>query len=281
MVDLTFDSADLDSATSESGVAHESTADTDLNDASELVQGASMADPVAAADLAGHIPLQDNDATEITGTATTTVSGATANVGGIGYGSAFDFDGVDDVIDCGTQLLPTDTRDPFSISCWVNPDTTDTAEHQIVAQEDGGDSNFEGPFMSLDDNRWEGHLRTQSGGSDVVREVTRSNSSSTSTWYHVVVTYDGSKDVSGLRVYENGQEPTTVTTKNQPISNNYGATENTSIGARDPNGSTSTFYDGQITDVRIYNKALSSSEVDQIYNAYVTAGTLTTPTKTA
>jgi hypothetical protein len=40
---------------------------------------------------------------------------------------------------------------------------------------------------------------------------------------------------------------------------------NASIGARDY-GSPSLFYKGSLDDVRIYNRALSATEIKQLYN---------------
>jgi hypothetical protein len=81
---------------------------------------------------------------------------------------------------------------------------------------------------------------------------------STNTWYHATGTYDG----SSIRIYLDGQpqgSPTIVSGTIAPSSNPL------NIG-RDPSN-TSRLFEGLIDEVEIFNRALSASEILQIYNA--------------
>ncbi len=75
------------------------------------------------------------------------------------------------------------------------------------------------------------------------------------TWSFVVATWDGSY----AKLYVNGQlKSTNATTGSGNISTA------TNIGAEN----TSRQFNGSIDDVRIYNRALSATEIQDLYNAY-------------
>jgi len=84
---------------------------------------------------------------------------------------------------------------------------------------------------------------------------------STGQWYHVTCTYDGS---TGISLYRNGPEsdnnPTATGAVNQLDTVNdvlkVGGSVDESLDK----------LDGQISDVRIYDKELTATEVDNLYH---------------
>lgn len=88
---------------------------------------------------------------------------------------------------------------------------------------------------------------------------------SSATWHQITVTYDGSQNISGLKVYKDATEitPSSTTTKT-----NYSGMPNfdivTTIGGTD-SPTTNTFEDF-IADVAVFNKELSTAEVTEVYN---------------
>ncbi|MHB1484855.1 MAG: LamG domain-containing protein [Saccharofermentanales bacterium] len=80
------------------------------------------------------------------------------------------------------------------------------------------------------------------------------------TWYHIVATYDGTR----VRIYINGDlEGTGV----QAISGNIVRyAQPLRIGY--PTYSNVDYFNGIVDEVRIYSKALDSTEVDTLYNSY-------------
>jgi len=78
-------------------------------------------------------------------------------------------------------------------------------------------------------------------------------------WYSVAVTWDGNES----KIFINGLLDSTVTNKNTIPDIDY----NTYIGGNDVNNSTSTnaFFKGIIDDLRIYNRTVSESEIEQMY----------------
>lgn len=278
---VTFDSTDLDNAASESGVVHESTTNTDHNDASNLKQGY----PYGSFDAITPTPVsawpfhEDSGSTayDLAGTNDGGISGATVGQTGILGTTAYSFDVTDDLVDCGTSVLPDDVSQPWSLAAWVKPSTTDTAEHHIVCDQDNGDETYRGWTLRLKENEWDVALR------DDTREDLRASAPrsapNTAKWFSVVATYNGGGSVSDINIYENGDNLSTTTHLDQSVSGSYGNTCNTSIGARDP-ANPGGYFGGDIADVRIYDTALTSTEIQTLYDVVATSGTLTTQYKT-
>ena len=86
------------------------------------------------------------------------------------------------------------------------------------------------------------------------------------TWAHLATTYDG----SALRLYVNGTEVAT-TTLSGAISTSAGAVR---IGGNSIWGES---FQGRIDDVRIYNRALSATEIQTDMSNPVASGTTTPP----
>lgn len=88
---------------------------------------------------------------------------------------------------------------------------------------------------------------------------------SSATWHFVTVTYDGSQNTSGLKVYKDAVE---ITPNNATTKTNYSGMPNfnivTTIGGTD-SPTTNTFEDF-IADIAVFNKELSQVEVTEAYN---------------
>ncbi|MBU6389917.1 hypothetical protein KGQ31_00010 [Patescibacteria group bacterium] len=95
---------------------------------------------------------------------------------------------------------------------------------------------------------------------------TTSNLLSANSWFHIVTVYNGSgsTDSDKAKIYINGVQQTvafsgTAIPSAGPNIGNVNAT----IGERN-NGS--IYWNGSIDDLRVYNRALSAGEVQQLYN---------------
>lgn len=87
-----------------------------------------------------------------------------------------------------------------------------------------------------------------------------SNALATNTWYHVVVTWDAANETT--RMYVNGVQHNSVNFAGEwpyTVSNWDGAY----IGQ--PGGATNVQFDGQISYVRMWNRSLSSTQVQALY----------------
>ena len=165
-----------------------------------------------------------------------------------GVNSAYNFidlDGADQYIDCGdgTSL---DTTSQLTLSSWVNFDSTGT--NVILARDDNTNSNY--ILYGWSDGKIYAQIQISGVGKTV-----DGGSYSSDTWYHVVVTFDG----SSLKIYVDADLKDTLSASGS-IDNDDVSLE---IGRK---GNNAFHFDGQIGQTAIYNKALSATEVGAIYN---------------
>ena len=186
----------------------------------------------------------------------TLVNGATYGTGIINNG--FSLDGVNDTVDFG-NVLDFDGSTPFSISTWVYPRTV-SASAQVPIAKALNSGNFPGYWI----------VYTTSGISFVMRNTSTSNeltitnsfTPSINTWYNVLITYDGSKSASGLKVYVNGSAGTQVIVANT-LTGSISTTQSLKFGARQ-----NTNYSNSIIDeTAFWNRELTSLEVTELYNS--------------
>jgi len=193
---------------------------------------------------------------------------ATAPNSGLVY--SYNFDGANDyltVSDVTPFAFAND--DQFSVFCWVNFDSFAGGNMQIVGNQLAG-STFRGwKLRHLLSGQLEVSIRNTTSGSNEI-SVLSSSSLSTTTWYHVGFTYDGSRTAAGTKLYINGVDASSTNIDNlpdAPIQSGVGLT----VGAR--NGGASAFVDGSIDNVKIYSTALTAAQVLAEYTGDLDAST--------
>ena len=93
---------------------------------------------------------------------------------------------------------------------------------------------------------------------DVVADIPLSNN----RWYHLTVTYNGVAGVSGREIYLDGVKQPTTHTGNSAVL----AVDNNTLNLGGFSGtSTDYMFSGSIANFRLFNRALSSDEVYQLY----------------
>ena len=168
------------------------------------------------------------------------------------------FDGTNDFVDCG-NVLDQGSGD-FSISAWFKADT-DIAQYDVLCAK----RNSDGTGFVMDVRGTDPYVIGFAMRDDslATRTLTGNTSITLDTWNHFIVVVDrtGTNKIHG---YLNGVldiSPTGMTTLGS-ISN----TESFGIGARISSGSISNKFVGNISEIALYNKALSASEVKTLYN---------------
>ena len=81
------------------------------------------------------------------------------------------------------------------------------------------------------------------------------------TWKHVVVTYTGNGSRTGLSIYVNGISDTVASGNNT----NPGTLVNSDLRIGSRGGGAPPQFQGLMDDVRLYSRALSATEVSQLY----------------
>ena len=189
-----------------------------------------------------------------------TISGATWTSSGRN-GGALSFDGVSDLVtiaDDGSLDLTTG----MTLEAWVRP-TAAGAWRTVVTKEQIGNLVY-GLFSSSDSGQPSGII---SIGSSPIQDIVRGPSAiALSTWTHLSTTYDGAV----LRLYVNG---------NQVASTNVTGSYPNSAGPLQIGGNRMwpEWFQGQIDDLRVYNRALSTAELQNDMNTPVGGGTSPPP----
>lgn len=152
----------------------------------------------------------------------------------------------------------------FSASMWIQTDDIAAGGTYILL--------FDGTGTDTDQYWTIGHVNTQEqkigfvahySTTDGVWRTTSNQISSAATWYHVVVTYNGSSSANNPAIYINGTS-VAVTRSTSPVGTfRTGTNSNIYLG--------DTFsgfnYDGKLSDVRVYNTVLTASQVNALYSA--------------
>jgi len=158
------------------------------------------------------------------------------NTGGINVGSS-------------TALVPS----RFTVSAWVNPNTLTYQYNYILSNARDCCGTYNGIEMYFFNNNLYGGIYNSSN-----YRVSVGTSIATSTWGHAAFTYDG----SNMRLYFNGD---LVKTQAQTVDPGSQSSFPTYIGSMG-NGSGSVYtFNGKLDEVRLYSRALSDSEVKQLY----------------
>jgi len=186
-----------------------------------------------------------NDGTEYGGISYTT--------GAKGNGTAIGFDGVSDYIDVATVNINIDTANyDYTISGWFKPITNSEGYVVLLTNNIGGTDHC-GPLLYWRD----GTLYYSSGISNSGIVSATVNGLSLNQWYHFVgITF---KDKT-VRLYVDTMEGT---------SGSYPTHVNTDmsllhIGGNDTNNN---YVQCELDEVRIYNRALSATEIKLLYEA--------------
>lgn len=270
---LTWETAtDWDNAVSETGIVHESVANTDHNDAATTKMGYSIANPYLSTDLVGYWPLHEDAGTtayDFSGNANdgTTNGGVTVNQTGLLGTSAYSLDAVDDYMQTGSQSV-FDLPSGMTLTAWINPDSVSSIQGVIskgkVAGTPGGkDYNF----GLWDDGTL---LFGISDGSSVFVDMNGGYGSSVSvgTWSFIVATWDGST----AETFINGASNATFSGSGTPTTSH-------TLRFGGDGGLSSRYFGGGISDLRIYNRALTAAEIQYLYDVVATTDSLTVATK--
>ena len=182
-----------------------------------------------------------------TGTVINLLANPVSWVGGI-FGGALQFDGQTEVVVSNSPSL-----NPFSgttISAWVNANSWGSSGHAPRILEKGNSDN-QYALLSTSAGQLEFLLFGVSNG------VLVATAPSTGSWHHLLCTYDG----SSMKLYIDGQIAGQQAAKGVLAI----TSDNLAIGSN-PSGNVSSMFSGALDDVRVYGRALSSSEITQLYN---------------
>lgn len=171
---------------------------------------------------------------------------------------SLNFDGVAEYIDCtNNSVFNFNSTDPFSFESWVKFDNVSGFNFLTAKVDFGGVPVARGYYFGTEGNQLKFLFFNTNTTLMSVKSV---QTVSTGVWYHVIMTYDGSGNASGVKYYLDDTlltntilsdtliDPTTTTVPLQ-------------IGGQSP-----SFLGGNIARSRIWDIELTSGEVTTMYN---------------
>ena len=184
-----------------------------------------------------------------------------------GFGNASrSFDGVNDYINLGDSddfsFGDASTDSPFSVSAWVK--MTDATNFRIVSR---AGISYEWLLNIAGNDKLYWALYDNNGSNYRGLTSTATLTTYEGSWIHIAATYDGSGGTNaqdGMIMYltEFGGSTSALSTVDF-TAGTYVAMHNLS-GSTELGRFTSNYAEGNIADVRLYNKELSSAEVQNI-----------------
>jgi hypothetical protein len=182
----------------------------------------------------------------------TSVNGASFAAGEVG--EAFLFNGTNQVVQVpdGPALNPTNA---LTLEAWVNINAFSGNDAIAVAGKDNPYGSRQYMIgMAQVDGRWV--FRAHVGVPGGLELFNGSAGLQTNTWYHVAMTYDGAY----LRLFVNGMPDGSLAVTGAVVT----SSESLIIGGSVPGP---WDLNGQIDELSLYGRALSSAEIQAIYNA--------------
>lgn len=150
------------------------------------------------------------------------------------------------------------TENPFSLSIWFKPNTTATIQ-SLICKADSGQ--YEYSLIYWNDTRLYFELFSGLSASNWIGRGTNTSALTNGAWNHIVATYDGSKTLAGIKIYNNG---TRIDTINDTAGAYFAMSNGTGklyFGTQYPG-----FYNsGKLVAPAVFSKALSGAEVTELY----------------
>lgn len=207
---------------------------------------------------------EDSDATAMVGHAQVVdaaVKGG-AKTGGSGVaGNGMELDGIDDYATTGRPIM--DTYQSFAVSAWARlPKDKSSSQAMVVAHQSGTANRG---FELYHSNGWVFQRATADVvGAPLVRAVETATSGPNcpvappGEWTHAVGVYD--IDAQQIRLYVNGCLKDT-----QPFTTPWLATGSVTLGASGYPSGFANFFQGDLDDIRLYDRTISDDEVQQLF----------------
>jgi hypothetical protein len=202
----------------------------------------------AQAELIHQYTFNDGTANDSVGSVNGTLSGATVS------GGKASFDGTDDYISFGSQIVPTSGVTGVTVVAWFNADASNAGSAQVFSL-----------GVSASAGNWLFYIPTVSrigiktgSGSTLNAASTAQNDGKDHVVAAVITTTGGANNYGTLSYYLDGVFKSSVDlTSADNLSLLSGTTNSLAKGA---NGG-DAYYKGTIDEFRVYNTALSATEI--------------------
>ncbi len=188
-------------------------------------------------------------------------------VAGIANNYSISFDGSDDYLD--TNFVPADNLTTnCSISAWVNmPAINNGVNSSILGTYDFGGGGVARSRFFLRIYRTGGVYYYMIGLGTVQDLTVAISNFSVNTWVHLAVTYDG----TDIKLYSNGTLDGTLNSGSigsyPPVTSGFNGISYIGASHRSSGANTEAHIAGNLDEIAIWNTALTSTQVSEIYSA--------------
>lgn len=163
-----------------------------------------------------------------------------------------DFDGANDVVNCGTSLNATlDPLNTITVEAWVKP-STNTGLGVIIGNYANSNQSSMQFLLRRDNNNYAFWV---SGNPGVFKVVNATNAVAINTWQHIAGVWNGSE----LKIYVNGILMGTTTGVTE---SSFATTTNTTMIGNNQAGTGAERFTGSIDEVRIWNFARTIEQIN-------------------
>jgi len=190
----------------------------------------------------------------------------------IGYDDPFDDDGNPDherYDELVSNLSGTDKA--WSVTFFVRPHSN--TKDSIVAEKRGRPANWDpGWYLYKLDRKLLFALEHWSGPPTMstLAFQTTGNVLTANVWTHIALTYDGSESFGGITLYVDGDSVSLSNTSSGTYTGYQNNTQNLKFGGANQSAEYSTYFDGDMDQIRLYTAELTEAQVEQImaYDEY-------------
>ncbi len=177
-------------------------------------------------------------------------------------GRGLNFDRLNGAVNAGSQSS-LDNLSSFSVSGWIFPHTSGEGAKGRIIEKADADTPTNGWTLSTGGaaGSYRIEFEVDYDGTNLKRS-SGNNSITPNAWQHIVFTWDGSSSASGAKIYINGVEASYGTTQNAIGSRVSDAVQSLKIGN---SLATTRTFDGIIDELRIYNRVLTASEIQELF----------------
>ena len=180
-------------------------------------------------------------------------------------GFALQFDGTDDLLNCGNGSSLQITGNKITLEAWINVNEFKSQPFagSVIVKDQG--SNSSGYMIRCGGN---GIINFNIGNGSWHEISTPANTVQLNNWHHVAASYDG----SAMKIYIDGElaaQSNIVFTIGNAISNNLFVGESPGFPGR--------VFNGKIDEVRIWNVARTQAQIQNTMNTVLTSEYYSTP----
>ncbi len=162
---------------------------------------------------------------------------------------AFRFDGVNDYISVGPDESLRLTNGTYSQALWIKPTSYDDLYHGVIGYQEGNSVGTRYPFIYV---RNDAIYAGFGSGGNAWKGIVADDVITIGSWNHVAVTFDGGT----MQLLVNGEIVAT--------NNNMGGSLPTTQYGRLDIGRVNNYFVGQLDDVRMYDRALSQAQIQEL-----------------